>query len=68
VGERRFEIEVFLGAEHGLADRFVDKIGDQRSGDHQGAHDEDPDDEGGHDAGWSEGRARNAMSATPVTP
>ncbi len=45
VGQRRFKVEVLLAAEHGLADGFVDEVGDQRGHDHQRAHDEQPDDE-----------------------
>ena len=43
--QRRFEIEIFLAAELGFADAFVDEIGNQRSHDHQRAHDEQPDDQ-----------------------
>jgi hypothetical protein len=38
VGERRFKIEVLLVAVHGLADRLVEEVGDQRGDDHQRAH------------------------------
>ena len=70
VGQRGFEVEILLAAEHGLAEGFVGEVGNQRGHDHQRAHDEDPDDErGAQMVGLAaSARARNAISATPVTP
>ena len=43
MGQGSFKIEILLASELGFADAFVHEIGNQRSHNHQRAHDEQPD-------------------------
>jgi hypothetical protein len=51
VGQRVLEVEVFRAAPDGLGDGVVHPVGNERGDDHQDAHGEEPDDEGGAERG-----------------